>query len=185
MSFVVELFFEDIADGSVVKRPVHHHKIRVLIHHNTAVLTQSSLIRAISPTVLPSTERDFHMTLDGKLRHEDTKLASSTIMTESSQKENLGIVVSYRVKVRLILGIWIGRPVVVSKEGENAPVDTDLIQLDTNGVEPVKDDDFIFEDFARLRLKDIDKELIGNLFSMAYQLYLIVVCHWKTPGFDF
>lgn len=51
------------------------------------------------------------------------------------------------------------RPIsVVSKEGENAPVDTDLIQLDTNGVEPVKDDDFIFEDFARLRLKGHDPD---------------------------
>ncbi|XP_065924721.1 beta-arrestin-1 isoform X3 [Magallana gigas] len=133
-------------------------------------------------TPLLSNNRDKRgLALDGKLRHEDTNLASSTIMTESSQKENLGIVVSYRVKVRLILGFGSGdlcvelpftlthpkppespppsRPIsVVSKEGENAPVDTDLIQLDTNGVEPVKDDDFIFEDFARLRLKGHDPD---------------------------
>ncbi|XP_061194576.1 beta-arrestin-1-like isoform X2 [Saccostrea echinata] len=133
-------------------------------------------------TPLLSNNRDKRgLALDGKLKHEDTNLASSTIMTESSQKENLGIVVSYKVKVRLILGFGSGdlcvelpftlthpkpaespppsRPIsVVPKEGDNVPVDTDLIQLDTNGVEPDKDDDFIFEDFARLRLKGHDPD---------------------------
>uniref|UniRef100_A0A2C9LHK6 Arrestin C-terminal-like domain-containing protein n=1 Tax=Biomphalaria glabrata TaxID=6526 RepID=A0A2C9LHK6_BIOGL len=48
------------------------------------------------------------LALDGKLKHEDTNLASSTIMTEKSQKESLGIVVSYRVKVKLIMGFGSG-----------------------------------------------------------------------------
>ncbi|XP_022339639.1 beta-arrestin-1-like isoform X1 [Crassostrea virginica] len=133
-------------------------------------------------TPLLSNNRDKRgLALDGKLKHEDTNLASSTIMTESSQKENLGIVVSYKVKVRLILGFGSGdlcvelrftlthpkpaespppsRPIsVVPKDGDNTPVDTDLIQLDTNGVEPDKDEDFIFEDFARLRLKGHDPD---------------------------
>ncbi|XP_025080363.1 beta-arrestin-1-like isoform X1 [Pomacea canaliculata] len=117
------------------------------------------------------------LALDGKLKHEDTNLASSTIMTEKSQKENLGIVVSYRVKVKLILGFGSGdlsvelpftlthpkpiespppsRPPSMVPPEVETPVDANLIKLDTNG-EPFyadKDDDFIFEDFARLRLK--------------------------------
>lgn len=44
------------------------------------------------------------LALDGQLRHEDTNLASSTLLTESCQKENLGIVVQYKVRVKLALG---------------------------------------------------------------------------------
>lgn len=43
--------------------------------------------------------------LDGKLKHEDTNLASSTIINDPSQKENLGIIVQYRVKVKLIVSM--------------------------------------------------------------------------------
>lgn len=44
------------------------------------------------------------LALDGQLKHEDTNLASSTLMTDPSQKENLGIVVQYKVRVKLALG---------------------------------------------------------------------------------
>ncbi|GAB5577387.1 beta-arrestin-1 isoform X1 [Prionailurus iriomotensis] len=136
------------------------------------------------------------LALDGKLKHEDTNLASSTLLREGANREILGIIVSYKVKVKLvvsrggkrILGLseasceeirlswaWISVPqndVAVElpftlmhpkpKEEpphrevpENeAPVDTNLIELDTN------DDDIVFEDFARQRLKGMkdDKE---------------------------
>uniref|UniRef100_A0A3P8V987 S-arrestin n=1 Tax=Cynoglossus semilaevis TaxID=244447 RepID=A0A3P8V987_CYNSE len=42
--------------------------------------------------------------LDGKLKHEDTNLASSSIVKEGVLKEVLGILVSYRVLVKLIVG---------------------------------------------------------------------------------
>ncbi|CAH8523532.1 unnamed protein product [Schistosoma rodhaini] len=44
------------------------------------------------------------LALDGKLKHEDTNLASSTIICNPNHKENLGMTVQYRVKVRLVLG---------------------------------------------------------------------------------
>ncbi|CAL8086179.1 unnamed protein product [Calicophoron daubneyi] len=44
------------------------------------------------------------LALDGKLKHEDTNLASSTIICNPQQKESLGMIVQYRVKVRLVLG---------------------------------------------------------------------------------
>uniref|UniRef100_A0A3Q3QLM8 S-arrestin n=1 Tax=Monopterus albus TaxID=43700 RepID=A0A3Q3QLM8_MONAL len=42
--------------------------------------------------------------LDGKLKHEDTNLASSSIIKEGVLQEVLGIMVSYRVTVKLIVG---------------------------------------------------------------------------------
>ncbi|XP_011338283.1 beta-arrestin-2 isoform X2 [Ooceraea biroi] len=116
------------------------------------------------------------LALDGQLKHEDTNLASSTIVVDPSQRENLGIIVQYKVKVKLCLGALGGElvaelPFILMhpKPEEEEPVpstarpspthktdssevslDTNLIQLDT---EADGDDDIIFEDFARLRLK--------------------------------
>ncbi|KAK0085725.1 hypothetical protein PV325_004510, partial [Microctonus aethiopoides] len=93
------------------------------------------------------------------------------------QRENLGIIVQYKVKVKLCLGALGGElvaelPFILMhpKPDEETPVpstakpspthrtedgevmnDTNLIQLDTE--EDAGDDDIIFEDFARLRLK--------------------------------
>ncbi|KAK6323439.1 hypothetical protein J4Q44_G00057780 [Coregonus suidteri] len=110
------------------------------------------------------------LALDGKLKHEDTNLASSTIVKDVSNKEVLGILVSYRVKVKLVVSRGgdvsvelpfvlmhpkptdqlISRPQSAIPETD-APVDTNLIEFETNNFS--QDDDFVFEDFARLRLK--------------------------------
>ncbi|XP_034051786.1 LOW QUALITY PROTEIN: beta-arrestin-1-like [Gymnodraco acuticeps] len=109
------------------------------------------------------------LALDGKLKHEDTNLASSTLLREGANKEILGIIVSYKVKVKLVVsrGGLLGdlaasdvsvelpftlmhpKPLEESfyrDAPDEAPIDTNLIQFDTN------DDDIIFEDFARQRL---------------------------------
>ncbi|CAB1351414.1 unnamed protein product, partial [Coregonus sp. 'balchen'] len=87
-----------------------------------------------------------------------------------SNKEVLGILVSYRVKVKLVVSRGgdvsvelpfvlmhpkptdqlISRPQSAIPETD-APVDTNLIEFETNNFS--QDDDFVFEDFARLRLK--------------------------------
>lgn len=108
--------------------------------------------------------------MDGKLKHEDTNLASSTLLREGANREILGIIVSYKVKVKLVVSrggdVAVELPFTLMhpkpKEEplhrevpENqTPVDTNLIELDTN------DDDIVFEDFARQRLKGMkdDKE---------------------------
>ncbi|XP_027876066.1 S-arrestin a isoform X3 [Xiphophorus couchianus] len=46
--------------------------------------------------------------LDGKLKHEDTNLASSSIVKDGVLKEVLGIMVSYKVMVKLIIGGMMG-----------------------------------------------------------------------------
>ncbi|KAL0268968.1 UNVERIFIED_CONTAM: hypothetical protein PYX00_010728 [Menopon gallinae] len=118
------------------------------------------------------------LALDGQLKHEDTNLASTTLMVHPSQRENLGIIVQYKVKVKLCLGALGGDlsaelPFVLMhpKPPEDPPAsplppisraiennttdDTNLIQFDgderIDGVDDL--DDIIFEDFARLRLK--------------------------------
>ncbi|CAH1781673.1 unnamed protein product [Owenia fusiformis] len=156
--------------------------------------SQTGFCKVYYMVPLLSNNRDKRgLALDGKLKHEDTNLASSTILPKKSgssgsssvqdpnSTENLGIVVQYKVKVRLILGFGSSdlavelpftlthpkppdspppsRPAsaVIRPDGD-APVDANLIQLDTNGegYYANQDDDFIFEDFARLRLKGHD-----------------------------
>ncbi|KAJ6222504.1 hypothetical protein RDWZM_001049 [Blomia tropicalis] len=120
------------------------------------------------------------LALDGQLKHEDTNLASSTIVNDQSNKENLGIIVQYKVKVKLCLGA-LGGDVIAelpfilmhpkpieepppkttalsaasnrstnNSQNENDSQIRNLIQLDDDDD---KNDDIIFEDFARLRLK--------------------------------
>ncbi|XP_076644779.1 beta-arrestin protein kurtz isoform X1 [Halictus rubicundus] len=134
-----------------------------------------SKVFSLTP-LLANNKNKWGLALDGQLKHEDTNLASSTLVVDPSQRENLGIIVQYKVKVKLCLGALAGElvaelPFILmhpKPEGEEPapstarpsptqkadsgeiPLDTNLIQLDT---EADGDDDIIFEDFARLRLK--------------------------------
>ncbi|XP_011700323.1 PREDICTED: beta-arrestin-1 isoform X1 [Wasmannia auropunctata] len=136
-----------------------------------------TLSKVFTLTPLLANNKDkWGLALDGQLKHEDTNLASSTLVVDPAQRENLGIIVQYKVKVKLCLGALGGElvaelPFILMhpKPEEEEPVpstarpspthktdsgevslDTNLIQLDT---EADGDDDIIFEDFARLRLK--------------------------------
>lgn len=134
-----------------------------------------SKIFSLRPTLADNKDKR-GLALDGQLKHEDTNLASSTIFVDPSQRENLGIIVQYKVKVKLCLSALGGElvaelpfilmhpkpeeekstlsmsPPSPTNKGDSGevPLDTNLIQLDTvaDG-----DDDIVFEDFARLRLK--------------------------------
>ncbi|XP_050997755.1 arrestin-C [Acomys russatus] len=67
---------------------------------------------AVTPCLTASCQKQ-GLTLDGKLKHEDTNLASSTILRPGMDKELLGILVSYKVRVHLTLsygGILGGLP---------------------------------------------------------------------------
>ncbi|KAM6911426.1 arrestin red cell isoform 7-T7 [Lycodopsis pacificus] len=132
-------------------------------------------VYTLTPTLDKNREKR-GLALDGKLKHEDTNLASSTIVKDVTNKEVLGILVSYRVKVKLVVSrggdvsvelpfilmhpkpveLPLSRPQSAVPEMD-PPIDTNLIEFDTN---VSQDDDFVFEDFARLRLKGAvdDKE---------------------------
>lgn len=167
--------------------------------------------------LLANNKDKWGLALDGQLKHEDTNLASSTLITNSAQRESLGIIVHYKVKVKLLisgpllggdlvaelpftlmhpkpeeddnllLGGLIsdrsprlslrdsgGQLIMIGDSGDNVvdsnvlqvemktnlsapevPTTTNLIQLDDDDSQ---DDDIIFEDFARLRLKGAETE---------------------------
>uniref|UniRef100_A0A4W5NNL7 Arrestin, beta 2a n=1 Tax=Hucho hucho TaxID=62062 RepID=A0A4W5NNL7_9TELE len=125
-------------------------------------------VYTLTPTLDKNREKR-GLALDGKLKHEDTNLASSTIVKDVTNKEVLGILVSYRVKVKLVISrggdvsvelpfvlmhpkpteLPISRPQSAVPESD-PPIDTNLIEFESNFSQ---DDDFVFEDFARLRLK--------------------------------
>ncbi|KAK0405576.1 hypothetical protein QR680_018067 [Steinernema hermaphroditum] len=133
------------------------------------------------------------LALDGQLKHEDTNLASTTILTPEVSKETLGIVVFYKVKIRLSIAGALGgeltaempftlthakppetpepRKSIAEIPPDPKPVkddEEDLIKLDdvidTTGV-IIDDDDIIFEDFARLRLKGNETDDLNNEHS--------------------
>ena len=65
----------------------------------------STLSKVYELKPLLSNNKDkWGLALDGQLKHEDTNLASSTLIHDPTQKENLGIIVQYKVKVKLYLG---------------------------------------------------------------------------------
>ncbi|XP_077466864.1 beta-arrestin-1-like isoform X2 [Stigmatopora argus] len=138
------------------------------------VASSSTFCKVFTLTPFLSNNREKRgLALDGKLKHEDTNLASSTQLREGADKEMLGIVVSYKVKVKLLVsrGGLLGdlAPSDVSLElpftlmhpkpweealpgpqaaGQDRD-DTNLIHFDANDGD---EDDIIFEDFARQRL---------------------------------
>ncbi|XP_023099457.1 beta-arrestin-2 isoform X2 [Felis catus] len=69
------------------------------IEQDDQVSPSSTFCKVYTITPLLSDNREKRgLALDGKLKHEDTNLASSTIVKEGANKEVLGILVSYRVK---------------------------------------------------------------------------------------
>uniref|UniRef100_A0A3Q3IEC2 Beta-arrestin-1 n=1 Tax=Monopterus albus TaxID=43700 RepID=A0A3Q3IEC2_MONAL len=115
------------------------------------------------------------LALDGKLKHEDTNLASSTLLREGANKEILGIIVSYKVKVKLVVSrggdVSVELPFTLMHP---KPLDESTYK-DVNFHNPLppsllsfSDDDIIFEDFARQRLigakddKDEDEDPVDS-----------------------
>lgn len=74
------------------------------VEQDTHVPPSSTLCRVFQITPSLGDNRDKRgLALDGQLKHEDTNLASTTLYKEGVPRENLGIVVSYKVKVKLIM----------------------------------------------------------------------------------
>lgn len=91
--------------------------------------------------------------LDGKLKHEDTNLASSSIIKEGVQKEVLGIMVSYRVVVKLIVGGMMGS----SEVGVELPFQ--LMHPKPDAVkESEAEEEMVFEEFKRTYLKGMPED---------------------------
>lgn len=142
--------------------------------HQVSPSSTSCQVYTLTPMLGTNREKR-GLALDGKLKHEDTNLASSTIVKEGTNKEMMGILVSYRVKVKLVVSLGgdvaVELPFVLmhpkpagqrssqpqtTAADADAPVDTNLIDFDVGSSSHV--DDFVFEDFARLRLTGMKDE---------------------------
>ncbi|KAF3836711.1 hypothetical protein F7725_004175 [Dissostichus mawsoni] len=135
--------------------------------HQVSPSSTSCQVYTLTPTLGTNREKR-GLALDGKLKHEDTNLASSTIVKEGTNKEMMGILVSYRVKIKLVVSLGgdvavelpfvlmhpkpldlpSSQPQSVVPEAD-ATVDENLIEFEMN---TPTTDDLVFEDFARLGL---------------------------------
>ncbi|XP_069752611.1 S-arrestin-like isoform X3 [Narcine bancroftii] len=76
---------------------------------NEQVSPGSTMKKVYSLHPIIANNREKHgLALDGKLRHEDTNLASTTILKEGIDREVWGILVSYKVRVKLIVSGMLG-----------------------------------------------------------------------------
>ena len=71
----------------------------ILRSYDSSLINIYVKVYSITP-VLDKEKRG--LALDGKLKHEDTNLASSTLVKDPAAKENLGIIVSYKVRSSLL-----------------------------------------------------------------------------------
>lgn len=75
------------------------------LEHEVCVPPSSTLCKVFQITPNLSENKDKRgLALDGQLKHEDTNLASTTLIKDGISRETLGIVVSYKVKVKLVMG---------------------------------------------------------------------------------
>ncbi|KAM6177999.1 S-arrestin [Rhynchocyon petersi] len=93
--------------------------------------------------------------LDGKIKHEDTNLASSTIMKEGIDRTILGILVSYQIKVKLTVSGFLGE-LTSSEVATEVPFRLMHPQPGDSG--HLQDENLVFEEFARQNLKDAPEE---------------------------
>ncbi|KAI4549812.1 hypothetical protein MG293_002142 [Ovis ammon polii] len=108
----------------------------------------SSLTKTLTLVPLLANNRERRgIALDGKIKHEDTNLASSTIIKEGIDKTVMGILVSYQIKVKLTVSGEVATEVPF-RLMHPQPEDPD------SAMESFQDENFVFEEFARQNLKD-------------------------------
>ncbi|XP_066565832.1 S-arrestin a isoform X2 [Amia ocellicauda] len=101
------------------------------------------------------------LVLDGKLKHEDTNLASSSIVREGVLKEILGILVAYRVVVKMQAGGIVG-DFGASEIGVEVPFQ--LMHPKPDIAKHEQEDEMVFEEFKRSYLKGmVEDEEDANL----------------------
>ena len=84
-----------------------HHSARTASIETTEgcpVVPGSSLQRQINLTPSIKGTGKYGVAIDGKMKGDDASLASSTLLADENNKDIFGLVVSYSVKVKLMLG---------------------------------------------------------------------------------
>uniref|UniRef100_A0A095AHE6 Arrestin red cell isoform 1 n=1 Tax=Schistosoma haematobium TaxID=6185 RepID=A0A095AHE6_SCHHA len=81
--------------------------------------------------------------LDGKLKHQDTNLASSTLIKDYRKKENMGIIVQYMIRIKAVTGFG-GRDVQME-----LPIILCHARQQQEIIKAEEADDLIIEEFKR------------------------------------
>eukprot|EP00062_Callorhinchus_milii_P001249 gi/632936105/ref/XP_007892421.1/ PREDICTED: arrestin-C isoform X2 [Callorhinchus milii] len=114
-----------------------------------AVNSTFTKVYSLTP-ILESNRQKRGLALDGKLKHQDTNLASSTMLRPELDKDVLGILVSYCLKVK----------VTVSRGGD-VMVDIPISLMHSKPSELTSMEDIVIEEFSRHKIKgekDDDEE---------------------------
>nr|ATY71615.1 S-antigen arrestin b [Maurolicus mucronatus] len=107
---------------------------------------------SLTPTLQTVSKGRRGLALDGKLKHQDTNLASSSIVKEEVLREVQGMLVSYRVVIRGIASGMIGSSEV------NLEVPFKLMHPKPAPDTESEADDMVFEEFKRVCLKGLTGE---------------------------
>ncbi|KAG8144346.1 hypothetical protein E2320_012871, partial [Naja naja] len=114
------------------------------------VAANSTFSKTFTVTPLLSNNREKRgLALDGKLKHEDTNLASTTILRPGMDKEVLGILVSYKVKVTLVVSRG---GILGDLTSSDVSVEMPVILMHPKPPETISSDDVMVEEFARQKL---------------------------------
>nr|AWC68098.1 cone arrestin [Hypsiglena torquata] len=114
------------------------------------VAANSTFSKTFEVTPLLAKNREKRgLALDGKLKHGDTNLASSTIMRPGMDKEVLGILVSYKVKVTLVISRG---GILGDLTSSDVTVEMPLILMHPKPPETICSDDIMVEEFSRHKL---------------------------------
>ncbi|XP_051874548.1 S-arrestin-like [Pristis pectinata] len=134
----VVLYSHDKYSQTVAEREVHEQ-----------VSPGSTLKKVYSLHPIIDNNREKHgLALDGKIRHEDTNLASTTILKEGIDREVWGILVSYKVQVKLIVSGMLG-DVLFSDVAVELPFLLMHPPREASAESVADDNDIEFEDFDR------------------------------------
>ncbi|KAB0396539.1 hypothetical protein E2I00_006747 [Balaenoptera physalus] len=127
-------------------KPVAMDETQEKVPPNSTLTTTLTLV----PLLANNRERR-GIALDGKIKHEDTNLASSTIIKEGIDKTIMGILVSYQIKVQLTVSGLLGE-LTSSEVATEVPFRLMHPQPEDPG--HFQDENLVFEEFARQNLKD-------------------------------
>ncbi|XP_036713994.1 S-arrestin [Balaenoptera acutorostrata] len=131
-------------------KPVAMDETQEKVPPNSTLTTTLTLV----PLLANNRERR-GIALDGKIKHEDTNLASSTIIKEGIDKTIMGILVSYQIKVQLTVSGLLGE-LTSSEVATEVPFR--LMHPQPEDPDKTKksfqDENLVFEEFARQNLKD-------------------------------
>ncbi|XP_005401674.2 PREDICTED: arrestin-C [Chinchilla lanigera] len=110
------------------------------------VAANSSFSQSFAVTPLLANCQKQGLALDGKLKHEDTNLASSTILRPGMNKELLGILVSYKVRVNLMVSGGLLGDLIASDVGVELPL---ILIHPKPSHEACSSEDIVIEEFTR------------------------------------